>query len=240
MVKTTSQFFVVWNLHWLTQPRTETYMKQPLLVLMFALLIAVPNLGSAVPQVPAGHPGTTNTPPGHPNIPSTPPGHPETNPMGPELAPAGDPADYPEYVKSIESIVNAAFEAISGPRGQERDWEKYRQLFFKDARLYSVRVVHTTSIVGGLTVEEFIKAESNYLKGSGYFEKPLNMKIEQFSNIASVRSVYEVRHRAEEEMPYLRGIYNIQLVNAGGRWWILNMLWQTEDPRNPIPEEYLK
>lgn len=209
-------------------------MKRFLLALSLGCLIAAGNLGSAVPQqVPPGHPDTTGTPPGHP--PTNP-----TTPATPAPTAVGNPAEYPEHLKSVEAIVNAAFETISGPRGQDRDWDKYRELFFPEARMYSARVVHATSIVGGLSVDDFIAAEGKYLRGTGYFEKPLNMRIEKFSNIAHVRSVYEARRNAEDEKPYLRGIYSIQLVYTAGRWWILNMLWQTEDPTNPIPEEFLK
>ncbi len=205
-------------------------MKQLLALLALTLFVAAPNLGSAVPQQPPeGHPAIPETPPSHPNVPTTKP-----QPL-PEQQEA-----LPEYVLSVEAIVNAAFETISGPKGEARNWDKYRELFFPEARMYSTRVMHTSSIVNGLSVEDFIAAESKYLQSSGYFETPINMKIEQFSNIAQVRSVYEARRGSKDAPPYLRGIYSIQLVKTGGRWWILNMLWQTEDPTNPIPDEFLK
>jgi hypothetical protein len=29
-------------------------------------------------------------------------------------------------------------------------------------------------------------------------------------------------------------------MNDGKRWWILSIFWQAEDPKNPLPAEYLK
>lgn len=182
-------------------------MKRNCLALLLTLAVALPNLGSANPPMP----------PGHPTLPT-------------------DTA----YVKSIDGVINALFESISGPRGQDRDWVKFRTLFSPDARLFPTRLVHEKSIVGMMTPEQFVESESKYLKSAGYFEKPVNIKIEQFGHIAHVRSIYEARRRAEDEKPYTRGIYSIQLVETEGRWWILNMLWQPEDQLNPIPEEYLK
>ncbi|MCC6907712.1 MAG: nuclear transport factor 2 family protein [Phycisphaerales bacterium] len=204
-------------------------MKHPLTVLTVALLITAPNFGAARPwQTPPGHPDVT--PQGHPAVTDAPKPPPTDHP----------PIPAPPYATSVEVLVNTAFETISGGRGEARDWDKYRDLFFPDARLYSAQVMGDTAVVGGMTVDEFIAREQKYLEGSGYFEKPISLKIEEFGHIAQVRSVYESRRRAEDEAPYTRGVYSIQLVESGGRWWILNMLWQREDPQNPIPDEYLQ
>jgi len=42
-----------------------------------------------------------------------------------------DPAD----VESIDAIVTAAYDGISGPAGKKRDWERERSLYFPGARL---------------------------------------------------------------------------------------------------------
>lgn len=199
-------------------------MKQSTLVTTLALLIAVPNLGSSLPDPPADEPAVSHPPVSAPM---------HSTAEQPDVA-------YPEYLKSVQGVVDTVFETISSPRGVERDWDKYKSLFYPEARLYSTRVVHNTAIVGGMTVDQFVETERKYLLGAGYFEKPINVKIEQFGHIAQVRSVYESRRRAEDEQPYTRGIYSIQLVETGGRWWILNMLWQAEDQMNPIPAEFLK
>src|SRR5882672_12074365 len=50
-------------------------------------------------------------------------------------APAADPKD----VKSLDAIVAAIYDVISGPPAA-RDWNRFNSLFTKDARLIAVRV----------------------------------------------------------------------------------------------------
>jgi hypothetical protein len=50
-----------------------------------------------------------------------------------ESSPArrADPTD----VESIDAIVTAAYDGISGPAGKKRDWDRERSLYFPGARL---------------------------------------------------------------------------------------------------------
>ena len=41
----------------------------------------------------------------------------------------------PADVESIEAIVAAAYDSISGPAGKKRDWDRMRSLFIAGARL---------------------------------------------------------------------------------------------------------
>ena len=52
-------------------------------------------------------------------------------------------------------------------------------------------------------------------------------------------STYESRH-AKGEKPFARGINSIQVFNDGQRWWVLNILWESESEQNPLPERMLK
>ena len=38
-------------------------------------------------------------------------------------------------VGSIDAIITAAYDGISGPAGQKRDWDRERSLYFPGARL---------------------------------------------------------------------------------------------------------
>src|SRR5262245_18200215 len=51
---------------------------------------------------------------------------------------AETPAAKPEDVKSLDAIVAAIYDVISGPAGQ-RDWNRFNSLFAKEARLIAVR-----------------------------------------------------------------------------------------------------
>ncbi|MFH1766279.1 MAG: hypothetical protein ABIF09_19015 [Gemmatimonadota bacterium] len=49
-------------------------------------------------------------------------------------SPAADPAD----VESVDAIVAAVYDVISGPAGQARAWDRWRSLFIPEARLIAV------------------------------------------------------------------------------------------------------
>src|SRR3954468_4754477 len=45
-----------------------------------------------------------------------------------------NPAD-PSDVASIDAIIAAAYDVISGPAGQKRDWNRERSLFYPEGRI---------------------------------------------------------------------------------------------------------
>ena len=45
----------------------------------------------------------------------------------------------PADVASIDAIMKAVYDVISGDAGQKRDWDRFRSLFYKDAAADSVR-----------------------------------------------------------------------------------------------------
>jgi hypothetical protein len=145
---------------------------------------------------------------------------------------------------SIDAIINAAYEVISGPAGQPRDWERERALFFPDAR-----VVPTASKAGDneskltpqlLDVEGYIARVEPFFRETGFYETEVARRTEQFGQIAHVWSTYESRHSPDEPEPFMRGINSFQLFHDGARWWIVNIYWQHESAAHPIPEKYLQ
>jgi hypothetical protein len=158
-----------------------------------------------------------------------------------ESSPArrADPAD----VESIDAIVTAAYEGISGPAGKKRDWDRERSLYFPGARL-----IPTAMKAGGenvdlapqiLDIDGFIVRVEPFFDENGFYEKEIARRTEQFGNIAHVWSVYKSRHNENDPEPFMRGINSIQLFNDGKRWWIVNIYWQQESAENPIPQKYL-
>ncbi len=45
---------------------------------------------------------------------------------------------------------------------------------------------------------------------------------------------------AADSAPFMRGINSIQLLNDGGRWWVVSVFWDAERPGLTIPSEYLR
>ena len=153
--------------------------------------------------------------------------------------PATPPAR-PADVSSIDSIIAAVYDVISGPAGQKRDWDRMRSLFVLGARLIPTGRGPTGEVSSRVrTVEEYIARSSPLLEKDGFFEREIARRTETFGNIAHAFSTYESRHKADDPKPFQRGINSIQLMNDGKRWWIVTIFWQGEDEKNPLPEKYL-
>ncbi|MDQ3087614.1 MAG: nuclear transport factor 2 family protein [Acidobacteriota bacterium] len=145
-------------------------------------------------------------------------------------------------VASMDAIMKAVYEVISGGAGQKRDWDRFRSLFHKDARLIPSGKNPTTGIVSArvFTPEEYIQRSEPFMEKEGFFEKEIARRADIYGNIAQVFSTYESFHKADDKKPFARGINSFQLLNDGQRWWILTIYWQGETPENPIPKKYLK
>src|SRR5258705_11133199 len=95
----------------------------------------------------------------------------------PPATPAADPVD----VASVDSIIGAVYDVISGPAGKKRDWDRMRSLFIPGAGLiptaprkeggYGSRV---------LTVDEYIGRASGFFEKEGFFEREAARVTEQF------------------------------------------------------------
>ncbi len=144
-------------------------------------------------------------------------------------------------VESIDAIIAALYNVISGPAGESRNWDRMRSLFLPEGRLIATAVRPTGEVVKRvLTVEDYITQSGPVLEKNGFFEKEIHRKQEVYGHIAHCFSTYEARRTATDAEPFMRGINSIQLYNDGKRWWILTVFWQTENKDLLIPKEYLK
>lgn len=153
----------------------------------------------------------------------------------------------PADVGSIDAIIATAYDVISGPAGQKRDWNRERSLFVPGARLIPTAPPQGSGVAGEdvnlapqvLDVEGFIARVEPFFQENGFYEKEIARRTEQFGQIAHVWSTYESRHKPDDPQPFMRGINSIQLFNDGKRWWIVSIYWQQESGTAPIPKEYL-
>jgi hypothetical protein len=194
------------------------------------------------PPPAAGLPPTTAPTAPQPTSPAGTPSAPATTQTPAASATAQTPAADPKDVATMDSIVAALYEVISGPAGQKRNWDRFRSLFVPGARLIPTGRNPQTGEVGSRvrTPEEYISRSAPLLEQNGFFEREISRRTEKFGNIAHLFSTYESRHNAEDAKPFARGINSIQLMNDGKRWWVVTIFWQGEDEKTPLPAEYLR
>ena len=159
----------------------------------------------------------------------------------PTAAQPAPPAAKPEDVKSMDAIMAAIYDVISGPAGQKRDWERFQSLFIPGARLIPVgkRPDATVYAARVLSPEDYVSRAQGAFDKQGFFEKEAARRVEQWGNIAQVFSTYESRH-APGDPPFARGINSFQLLNDGQRWWIVTIYWEAESKDVSLPPEMLK
>ncbi len=147
------------------------------------------------------------------------------------------PKARPEDVNSIQSIVAALYDVISGPAGP-RDWDRMKSLMLPEARF--MPVAHRPDgqdIYRVIDADGYIQRAGPLFLKEGFFETGIANKVEQFGNIAHVFSTYESRHEKGGQ-PFAKGINSIQLVKLGDRWWVAAIMWDQERPGITIPEKY--
>lgn len=143
----------------------------------------------------------------------------------------------PADVATIDGIVAAFYDVISGPVGQPRDWGR-------DATLYVEPITFTVvgrdsagkPVAHTISKQQYVDESDAFLVQSGFTEREIHRETREFGNIAHVWSTYEW---TTADGRTGRGINGIDLFHDGDRWWITHATWEPEGEDNPIPAEYL-
>jgi len=167
----------------------------------------------------------------------------EMPPSAPVMTPADlaakVPAPRPDDVKSVDAIIRAAYESISGPAGT-RDWNRFRSIFLPQARFTEVgKGEDGGTIIISWGVEEFVRDAGAIFAKEAFYENGIVNEAAGYGNMRQVLSSYESRH-APGEKPFSRGINSFQVLNDGKRWWIVSIFWDSERPDNPLPAKFQK
>jgi hypothetical protein len=150
-------------------------------------------------------------------------------------APVADPKD----VESVDAIMAAVYDVISGPAGEERDWDRMRSLFLPEARLIPSYMNPEGEIgIQYLSLQDWIDQATGWFAENSFYEVEIHRVEEHYGHIAHAFSTYESRSEAEGA-PFARGINSFQLLDDGQRWWVVNIYWQGETDQEPIPAAYL-
>jgi len=160
----------------------------------------------------------------------------QATPQSAPVTPVAKPAD----VSSPDAIIAALYDVISGPAGQERDWNRFRSLFAPGARLIPTRPQPDGGATARvLTPDDYANAAGAGLTKNCFFEREIHRTTDTYGNVMHVFSSYESRRTAADPQPFARGINSIQLLKDGNRWWVMTVFWDSEREGNRIPDKYL-
>jgi hypothetical protein len=146
--------------------------------------------------------------------------------------------DFTKDVQSVDAIIKALYEVISGEAEEPRNWDRFRFLFAKDARLVptATNADSTDFTYRILTPEEYITRFSS--RKTGFYEWEISRKTEEYGTICHVFTTYATKFKKDGEITN-RGINSIQLLKGKNRYYILHIFWGAENLGFPLPEKYL-
>jgi hypothetical protein len=143
-------------------------------------------------------------------------------------------------VSSVDGIVGALYDVISGPAGKQRDWNRLHSLFAPEGKLWAVGARPAGGYgVRAMAVDGYIARVTKPFETEGFYETEAARSAETFGQMVHVFSTYESRRAPSDAKPFQRGINSIQLYHDGRRWWIVNLLWRAEDDKLALPERFL-
>lgn len=146
---------------------------------------------------------------------------------------------YATDVKTIDAIIKASYEVVSGEKGAPRQWERDNYLHHPGALYAFNHPVNGTYQDVFMTVEEFQKETDAMTMQTSFYETEINRDVRRFGNVAHVWSTYETR--LEKEGPVSRrGINSIQLIFKTGRWFIVSWTFCKETESEKIPATFDK
>jgi hypothetical protein len=141
-----------------------------------------------------------------------------------------------EDVSSMDNILAAMYDVISGPAGA-RDWNRFRNLYHEKAYMGAIyNKPDGTMGYRTFTPEEYIVRSTPFMNEKSFHEKELGREIMKFKDLVCVFSAYEFVTPDKKQ----KGINSVQLIFSDNRWWIACVIWEEESMGNPLPEFILK
>jgi hypothetical protein len=139
---------------------------------------------------------------------------------------------------TIDGIVTAMYECISGPKGTPGDWERDRSLHHPKALLVPAKQATGGPAAGVFDFDGFVASRAAFLAENDFYEVEIGRQEFRFGVIAHVLSSYEARTAPAPAGKVLRrGVNSIQLMHDGERWWIVSTLWDNEREGVTLPPE---
>jgi hypothetical protein len=131
----------------------------------------------------------------------------------------------PGDVSSIDGIIRAYYEVVSGPAGTAPDVARDRSLHHPEAW---VAIAGADSagqpMVRVITLEQY--HGDNRPRREGFWESETDRVVSRSGNMVHVWSSY-ASARTEGGEPYNRGVNSITLFHDGSRWWIMGWMFDS-------------
>jgi len=152
----------------------------------------------------------------------------------------GKVAPRPEDVSTIDGMIKAYYEIVSGHAGQPRQWDRDATLYIPNVRFVIISEDATGKTTAeSVTHQEFVDMSEASMSGKAFYEHEIHRITQRAGNIAHVFSTAE-RSSSPDGKVEGRGIDSLELFWDGKRWWITGAnLWDINTTKHPLPPDFL-
>ena len=133
-----------------------------------------------------------------------------------------------EDLASVDAVLAAFYDVLSGSAEQERDWDRFYALFAAGGRVTEY-VGPNGAQARGMGVHEpqgLASALRSRFREQAFFAREISRESTSVGPVAQVLSHYEVR-KGSRAGGARRGAATIQLLNLRGQWKIVSVLWES-------------
>ena len=131
----------------------------------------------------------------------------------------------PEDVATVDGIIKAYYEVVSGPAGERPDMERDRSLHHPQAWVAIAGTDAEGRPVVNVTGLDGYHGD-NEPRQQGFYEWETDRVVSRSGNMVHVWSSY-ASARSEGGEPYTRGVNSITLFHDGERWWIMGWMFDS-------------
>ncbi|MBP1631361.1 MAG: hypothetical protein H6Q15_2254 [Bacteroidetes bacterium] len=123
--------------------------------------------------------------------------------------------------------IDTFYRIISGEKTTSRDWIKFKELFYEDATLCSLKKNENNQSNSKLMkVDYYIERLKDFLANNDFYEFGTVYKIMKYENICFVYNEYQAFEDKNKTHFKKKGINLITLLFDGLEWKIVSMLWE--------------
>ncbi|MFN0179964.1 MAG: nuclear transport factor 2 family protein [Gemmatimonadales bacterium] len=149
------------------------------------------------------------------------------------------PAPRPDDVATLDGIIAAYYDVVSGPAGSLPDPARDQTLHHPNAQITMLdRKADGTATVEVTDLAGYYRRTGTGPRKTAFFEREIHRVTQRIGALTHVWSTYEASDTPGGK-PFTRGINSIQLYWDGARWWILGWLFDDERNGGSVPPEYL-
>jgi hypothetical protein len=144
-----------------------------------------------------------------------------------------------EDVSSIDGMIKAYFEVVSGPAGQPRDWGRDATLYIPGVRFVMIsKGKNGKTTAQSMSHQEFVDAGDASMVEKGFYEHEIHRITHRAGDVAHVISTAE-QALTSNGPSQGRSIDSLDLYWDGSRWWIASAtIWEV-GPGESLPSEFL-